>query len=103
MLKPSKIQGVGVFATHHIAKDTFLRLYPGEGIHRVKAVKMPFIKYCHLKGAKYIAPPDFGRMAVGWFLNHSTKPNAYYNKKYESFALRDIKKGEEITIDYRTL
>jgi SET domain-containing protein len=41
-------------------------------------------------------------MEVGWFLNHSDKPNAYH-ENYEYYALRDIKEGEEITIDYNSL
>jgi uncharacterized protein len=37
------------------------------------------------------------------YLNHSCKPNAYlriYGKSVEVYALREIKKGEELTVDY---
>jgi uncharacterized protein len=37
------------------------------------------------------------------YLNHSCKPNAYlriYRKSVEIYALREIKKGEELTVDY---
>ena len=41
-------------------------------------------------------------MSVIRYLNHSKTPNAYH-KNYNYYALRDIKAGEEITIDYNTL
>ena len=47
-------------------------------------------------------PKDFGCMEIGWYLNHSKTPNAYH-RNYEYYALRDIKTGEEITVDYNTL
>ncbi len=102
MLKPSPIQGIGVFTMHNIGKGTYLRLFPEPRSRRFKKVKMPFVKYCVRKRGMYIAPLDFARMAVGWYLNNSTKPNAYH-RNYRYCALRDIKKGEEITIDYRKL
>ena len=36
------------------------------------------------------------------FINHSGKPNAVYYDTLEVCALRDIKKGEEITHDYQS-
>lgn len=36
------------------------------------------------------------------FLNHSCRPNARVDHQIFVYALRDIKKGEEITADYRT-
>lgn len=47
-------------------------------------------------------PSDFGRMEVGWFINHSKNPNAYLREK-EFYASRDILAGEEITTDYNLL
>jgi len=44
---------------------------------------------------------DFARMSIGWYLNHSDSPNAYYaNSSY--YAARNIKAGEEVTVDYGT-
>ena len=37
------------------------------------------------------------------FINHSCNPNAFINKDWIFEALRNIKKGEEITIDYGTV
>ena len=41
-------------------------------------------------------------MEIGWHLNHSRTPNAKH-RGYRYYALRDIKQGKEITIDYDTL
>lgn len=101
MLKPSQIEGVGVFAVHGIAKGTSLYIFRDAGA-MVRTVPADFKKYClNLKNG-LLAPSDFGQMAVGWYLNHSFTPNAYQDQ-YQYFAARDIEAGEEITINYRTL
>ncbi len=111
ILKPSKF-GVGVFATHNIAKDTYLRLFGDEktGVETgsnerffdIKDIPEPFQSYCVNFGKKLMCPADFGRMPIGWYLNHSKTPNAL-NKDYDYYASRDIKEGEEILIDYNSL
>jgi hypothetical protein len=104
-LKPSQF-GVGVFAVHDIKKSAHLRLFGGMetvAVERRKEDIPEFFKtYCVDRGEIMMCPRDFGCMEVGWFLNHSDKPNAYH-ENYEYYALRDIKEGEEITIDYNSL
>ncbi len=105
MLKPSK-HGIGVFAVHNIPKDTYLRLFgdikPDYRPLPKEAVPLPFRMYCADRGEMLSCPLDFGVMPVGWYLNHSSVPNAKHSN-YEYFAVRDIREGEEITIDYNTL
>lgn len=48
---------------------------------------------------RYIVPR---RHSYGWFLNHSCEPNSVILGRTSVVALRDISKGEEITIDYST-
>ena len=69
---------------------------------RIRTVPADFKKYCLNLRNGLFAPPDFGQMAVGWYLNHSSTPNAY-QEQYQYFAARDIEAGEEITINYQTL
>lgn len=107
VLKPSSIQGIGVFAVHPIKKGTKLRLFiRGDKVRCLKlnSKNRPFLKtYCiPLSESRYIAPADFGRMSIGWYLNHSDSPNAFH-KKYTYYAQRKIESGEEITINYETL
>lgn len=111
ILKPSTIEnaGIGVFATHDITKDTFLRLFGSksteeESVRTIKKSEVPemFHDYCKDMGEEIICPKDFGHISTGWYLNHSKTPNAY-KIAYDWYALRDINAGEEIFIDYNTL
>ena len=108
ILKPSE-HGVGVFATHDIKEGTYLIFFAEETeltnltvIRKNEDVPELFQQYCVDRGETLVCPRDFGRMEIGWHLNHSKTPNAYH-KNYDYYALRDIKAGEEITIDYNTL
>jgi SET domain-containing protein len=99
--------GVGVFATHNIEKETYLRLFNEENVEvsilrDKRDVPDLFREYCVDRGDMILCPKDFGHMEIGWYVNHSKDPNAYH-KNYNYYALRDIKAGEEITIDYNTL
>lgn len=111
ILKPAKY-GVGVFATHDILGGTQLRVFGDNNpIRRLKKEEVPemFRDWCASKGDELICPPDFGYMPIGWYLNHSNTPNAVHDEKEAagSYGLwrsaRDIKAGEEITIDYNEL
>src|ERR1035437_4522775 len=107
VLKPAQY-GIGVFATHNIKAATYLRLFhvenaPSVGVERNKNdVPEYFQQYCLNRGEVLWSPRDFGRIEIGWHLNHSKTPNAV-NRNYQYYALRDISEGEEITIDYNSL
>ena len=110
ILKPSE-HGIGVFATHDIAQDTYLRLWGNQiknDIDRArildeKTVPEALKGYCVNRGDKLLCPNDFGLMEIGWFINHSNTPNTH-QKQYKFFyAKRDIHDGEEILIDYNSL
>lgn len=108
-IKESPIHGLGLFATEDIEEYLYIE---SEGEH------IPYknwihpshmlIKNGHFPGYKYLM-----RLEIGGFINHSTNPNVtleeYTNditkqnhniKLYGIQALRDIKIGEEITLDY---
>ncbi|HVK11663.1 MAG TPA: SET domain-containing protein [Gemmataceae bacterium] len=115
-LKPSTIRdaGVGVFATAAIPKGTYLRelFDPGETIRRLTkaefealqspaAVREPFAVWCE-EDACHL-PTDPNRMSIGWYMNHSDRPNLAHDEQYDYFTLRDIAAGEELFIDYEAL
>ncbi|MFA5011955.1 MAG: SET domain-containing protein [Ignavibacteria bacterium] len=112
-LRPSSIHGVGVFSTGKIKKGTKLPLFEEEDhtfLHESNVIhtNIPsrvLAKYSiHFPEDKgYSTPKNFNRMSVGWFLNHSDKPNAVNDENYDYYALKDIPKGKEITIDYNKL
>ena len=109
ILKPAE-HGIGVFAVHDIKAETYLRLFGDEEnekidvsvIRKKEDVPKFFQQFCVGRGDTLRCPKDFGCMEVGWYLNHSKTPNTYH-KNYEYYAIRDIKAGEEITINYNTL
>jgi hypothetical protein len=113
VLKPSTVcDGVGVFASHDIAKGTRLRLFGNhveDGVDRPRvffdraAVPETFRGFCVDEGERLLCPHDFGEMPVGWYVNHSDDPNAVQTDRKWFWALRDIVAGEEILLDYRTL
>ena len=107
VLRPSKIQGIGVFATHLIKPGTKLRLFSrGEQTKWVKRTSDHFNHYfrhfCCENDGRISAPGDFGRMSVGWYLNHSDRPNTYAIR-YIFFAKRQIRPDEELTVNYGDL
>ena len=109
ILKPSKY-GVGVFSVHDIKKGAHLRLFgDNETIdlrsvtRSKKDVPVSFQEYCMDREDNLICPEDFGRMHVGWYLNHSSEPNTFRDEDFKWYASRDIKSGEEIVIDYNSL
>ncbi|MCC6290816.1 SET domain-containing protein [Candidatus Nomurabacteria bacterium] len=109
VLKPSQ-HGIGVFAVHKILKDTHLRLFGDNetldlrSIARPKEnVPNPFHSYCMERKGALICPEDFGRMHVGWYLNHSKNPNTRRDEDFKWYSSRDIEAGEEVLIDYNSL
>lgn len=119
ILKPSPISGVGVFATHDIAKGTLL-VNQGHNtrILKIKDVPAEFLSYCaYINNEECVGPERFDRMEIGWFINHSDTPNIASNKSvlrnfdirsgkvpaFSFYALKDIKAGDEILIDYNEL
>ena len=65
-----------------------------------------FKHYCIETKGGYYGPKDFARMSIGWYINHSDDPNLeerMIGKQWRYYARRAIQKGEEITMDYRTL
>ena len=105
ILKPSTIHGVGVFAAHPINAGTILRLFPvSEDVRHLVSVPPAFEQYVVAQDSPEImCPVDFGRMAIGWHLNHSNFPNVDIRAGYEYVAATRINEGDELTIDYRKL
>ena len=79
-IKPSSINGLGLFATQDIKDGTQL------GITHI------------------LINDEIIRTPLGGFINHSENPNCYINTEGEErrlYSVRPIKNGEEITVYYR--
>ena len=112
--KPSKINGIGLFANQEITKGTqvwkfnerFDLVFNEEEKQKMTKITFDFFDhfaYFSKKLGKYILCVDDTR-----FMNHSIKGNTTYLigsiDNIETFiANADIKPGEEITINYRDL
>ena len=109
----SKGKGKGAFAKKDIKKNTVIDianviLISDNDYKKVK--KTVLYDYCYIwEDPKH--KPDFKNaitLSISQFINHSYKPNIKYlydykEKAIEYSAIKDIKKGEELTVNYNGL
>lgn len=100
----SPIHGLGVFAAEPIAKGTkiwryvegFDRCYTPKQFARLPKPARDFLKdYGYRVDGEIIFTVDNDH-----YINHSDDPNTYLKSGY-AIARRNIRKGQEITNDYR--
>lgn len=109
ILKPSTIKngGVGVFALHDIAKDTYMELFLQdfqEEVYSKTEIPQELQGYClHKENGKLLCPKFFNRMDIGNYLNHSKNANLRWEEGKGYFAKRNIRTGEEIFSNYAEL
>ena len=114
-LRPSGIHrgGIGVFAIKRIKKGAFLFEGDSDEMLWVEESSLPkapreirklYEDFPVIKGGRYGCPPTFNRLTMAWYLNEpisGERPNVGCDTdNYDFFALRDIKAGEELTVDY---
>ena len=108
---PSRIHGVGVQAIRDIPAGTLV--FHGEServvwmsraaVRRMpKAIRALYEDFGMVSGARIGVPPTLNMLSVGWYVNHSDRPNIEADDDSRFRALRRIRKGEELTADYRT-
>jgi len=98
-INDSRIGGKGVFAINKIKKEEKVFRFSDNLIflNHKPGCDCKVCKRCiSLKKNLWLHPE---KNSFGWNLNHSCNPNCYV-KERDIFALKDIKKQEEITIDY---
>jgi len=84
-IKPSEIEGLGLFTTNDLPTD--------------KSLGMSHI-YRHSEPNHYLRTP------LGGFINHSEEPNCYivtvssFGPRRFLYTAREIKAGEELTVKY---
>lgn len=101
IIRTSRIAGKGIFAIRNFKKNEFIFAVEGP------TIKYPFAPNWWI-GANWL---NLGhniwkipyRHTTWNFINHSCDPNAGLHGKSNVVAIRPIKPGEEITIDYSTL
>jgi len=109
-LSKSNISGIGVFAAEDISKGTvtwsyspvFTVIITPEMLQRMSAeerMRLDTLDYYWIDSAgNYVISLDHDK-----FMNHSFAANVESIDDFTDVAIRDIKAGEELTIDYRTI
>ena len=107
----SRVHGVGVVAIRDIPAGALV--FRGEDervrwVSRARVRRMPaairslYEDFGMLWRERIGVPPSLNRLSVGWYVNHSHHPNVEAGDDARFRALRRIRKGEELTADYRT-
>ena len=104
--------GVGVFAIRDIPKGVEPFLGDVGNVMSVPVslvdalenneIRKIYRDFCPVLDGAFVAPRDFNRMAIGWYLNHSETPNVEVTPEMHFVAARLIRCGEELTTDYST-
>ena len=98
-IKRSK-NGLGIFVSENIKKGSYLTYYKGKKITNKQAEKHKGRYLYELNNKSIIDGAQ--RDNVARYFNHSCKNNveAIVTNRIRFYTIRDIKKGEELTIDY---
>ena len=105
-LAPSKVcKGVGVFAYVNIRKDTVI--FPDT--KNEDYLKIPWVDVTNRARKKiqqltagfdeegFYTDVDINRFDISYYVNHSRKPNVYYDSESSSlYAMRNIKRDKEL-------
>lgn len=109
----SSKKGKGIFARQLIEKGTVIDianvvLIPNKEYKRIKRTVL--YNYCYIWEDPKLKPEykNAISLSLSQFMNHSFEPNVKYvydykNKTIEYITLRDIPKGEELTVNYNGL
>lgn len=110
-VKRSSIAGCGLFAVVDILEDEIIC-----GIGNVSAYRKDLLEKepSEIRGMAYtygilaedgdslLVPDDMDNLPTYVFMNHSVKPNVYFDG-YQFKALKMIPKGQELTFSYPTV
>ena len=107
----SRVHGVGVCAIRDIPAGTMV--FRGEServvwVSRAAVRRLPtalrklYEDFGMVSGDQIGVPPTLNMLSVGWYVNHSDRPNLEADDEGRFVALRRIRKGDELTADYRT-
>lgn len=108
--RTSGISGAGVFAARPIPAETFVVEYKGDKITAAEGSRREarYLKrgriWVFMLNTRQARDAAFGGN-IGRYVNHSCRPNCYSEIVGDRIwirALRDIRRGEELTYDYCT-
>ena len=109
-LRRSKLHGRGVFAERPITKNTRIIDYAGEKISHQQSLtrEQRYMRrgliWCFQINRRWVRDAAVGGN-MARFINHSCRPNCYIQIVGDIIwirAARSVRRGEELTYDYRT-
>jgi SET domain-containing protein len=105
-VRESRINGKGCFATTNFLRGKKIAEYTGERISNAEANRRANRRVLRICAIDYRWSLDGSRGGNGThYINHSCEPNSFMKILYghiQFYALRNIRPGEEITIDYES-
>jgi len=108
VIGPSRIHGQGLFAVDDIANGTILMKLAGHLVSsaelahliaRARSQPEQYVDTITVYEDAHLVIPARTKIHFG---NHSCDPNAWHVGPYDIAARRDVRAGEEVTIDYAT-
>jgi SET domain-containing protein len=98
-VKKSRVHGQGIFAMEGLPKGSVVDRIAGTPQHYSSIpVALLLRRSFEVSKDNYVVAM---KGSVGWFLNHSDRPNCTYDiSTREITTTRKIRKGEELTLDY---
>lgn len=114
-LKRSRIDkdGIGVFAVVEIKKgeivangipvEDFSKTVPWEDFKHLSVEVQEKVKSFCVGTLNGFVPPenmDFNKLSIEWYFNHACNGNLGFGENGNLIAIKNIKKGEELTYDY---
>ncbi len=114
-LKPSKIAPgqVGLFALKDFTKNQIIvdkniwdesRLISWNEFGTIDPItQKKLVDFCYKADEGIFAPQNINQLKIAYYFNHSCEPNSYSDSEDNYRAKRDIKTGEEFTIDVEAL
>ena len=100
-VKTSKIEGSGIYIEEDAVAGDVISNIKGEPQFKINKNKRDALSHPNWVG---VAENQWIDPAIPYkFLNHSCNPNSGIKGRLSIVALRNIEKGEEITVDYSTI
>lgn len=100
--KTSSIHGQGMFAKRQISGGEIVVIWGGI-VYDISDIQSGIVKLdtvVVLSEGQYLGDPADNGIDYDYYLNHSCDPNTWMQDEITIIANKDIKEGEELTIDY---
>ncbi len=86
-----------------LSAEDFNTLIPWSELNKLDSVTQNKIRDFCIGTPEGFVPPenlDFNKLSIEWYFNHSCDGNVGFNQDGDFVALRNIKRGSELTYDY---